>query len=73
MDALWYIVLIVEQVARANTLSTFATFEINKLHSKLVILYTYTYAMYPSVKDALGNVSDISLIFLMLEMQFCIG
>ena len=24
MDALWYIVLIVEQVARANALSTFA-------------------------------------------------
>ena len=41
MDALWYIVLIVEQVARANTLSTFATFEINKLHSKLVILYIH--------------------------------
>ena len=57
MDALWYIVLIVEQVARANTLSTFATFKITKLHSKLVILYNYyTYAMYPSVKDTLGNV-----------------
>ena len=41
MDALWYIVLIVEQVARANALSTFATFEINKLYSKLVILYIH--------------------------------
>ena len=41
MDALWYIVLIVVQVARANALSTFATFEINKLYSKLVILYIH--------------------------------
>ena len=38
MDALWYIVPIVAQVALANALSTFATFEINKLYSKSVIL-----------------------------------
>ena len=39
MDALWYIVLIVAQVARANVLSIFATFEINKLCIKSDILY----------------------------------